>query len=478
MRSFSKFMIGGNWRQSDQKTDVFFPFNGDKVAEIYLAGEPEVEDAVWTAQRGFEITQKLPAHQRYQILMNLVDLFGKYEKELGETMILEGGKTHSHVKAEVGFSREATRVAAEEAKRIPGEVVPMDWAPAGEGRFAVLRRFPIGTVLGITPFNFPILLAMHKVAPAIAAGNSLILKPASKTPLSSLLLAEMILEAGYPPEALSVFLCSNELTERMVQDDRIAYLSFTGSDVVGWRLKSLSGRKRSTLELGGNAAVILHEDANLDYAVKKIVSGGFSQSGQNCISVQRVYIHESVYGPALEQILDGVSKLKVGDPRDEQVEVGPMITQQAASDAYAKVQAAVAQGAKVLAGGQVDGTMFSPTVLAETTPEMDVNHSEMFAPVITVTPYRDFNDAVRLVDNSQYGLQAGVFTQDINRIMQAYNKIQVAALLVNDIPTYRMDQMPYGGVKNSGFGREGPKYAIEEMTEMRMLVINREGGRF
>ncbi len=346
MRSFSKFMIGGKWRESDQKTDIVFPYNGDKVAEIYLAGESEVEEAIQAAQRGFGITQKLPAHRRYQILMNLVELFGKYENELGETMILEGGKTHSHVKAEVGFSMEATRVAAEEAKRIPGEVVPMDWAPAGEGRFAVLRRFPIGTVLGITPFNFPILLAMHKVAPAIAAGNSLILKPASKTPLSSLILAEMILEAGYPPEALSVFLCSNELTERMVQDDRIAYLSFTGSDVVGWHLKSVSGRKRSTLELGGNAAVILHEDANLDYAVKKIVSGGFSQSGQNCISVQRVFVHESIYGPALEQILDRVSELKFGDPRDEQVEIGPMITVKAASDAYAKVQVGYRTGGK------------------------------------------------------------------------------------------------------------------------------------
>ena len=477
MRSFSKFMIGGKWRHSNQKTDIYFPFNGDKVAEIYLAGESEVGDAIQIAQKGFEITQDLPAYRRYQILMNLVELFGKYEKELGETMILEGGKTHSHVKAEVGFSMEATRVAAEEAKRIPGEVVPMDWSPAGDGRFAVLRRFPIGPVLGITPFNFPILLAMHKVAPAIAAGNSLILKPASKTPLSSLLLAEMILEAGYPPEALSVFLCSNELTERMVQDDRIAYLSFTGSDVVGWRLKSLSGRKRVTLELGGNAAVILHEDANLEYAVKKVVSGGFSQSGQNCISVQRIYAHESIYSEVLERILAGVSELKVGDPRDQQVDIGPMITEKAASDANAKVQAAVSQGAKVVAGGQVAGTMFAPTVLVNTSPDMDVNRTEMFAPVITLTRYRDFNEAVHLVDNSRYGLQAGVFTQDINRIMQAFNEIQVAALLVNDIPTYRMDQMPYGGVKNSGFGREGPKYAIEEMTEMRMLIINRDGGR-
>jgi len=472
-----KFLIGGEWRASDALVDVHFPYNNEVVAQVYQASDADLEDAVQAAVRGFEITRRLPSYRRAGILFRLLEQMQARFDELVAALQMEGGKTLNVARGEVSRALETIRISAEEAKRIGGEIVPIDWTKAGEGRIGLVRHLPLGPVLGIAPFNYPLNLSCHKLGPAIAAGNSFILKPASNTPLSGLLLAEMVLEAGYPPEALSVVICPGSRAEKLVRDERIKFFTFTGSSEVGWHLKSVAGRKRVGLELGGNAAAIIHEDANIDYAVRQIAVGGFTNAGQNCISVQRVLIHRPIYNQTLELLLERVARLKFGDPRDPAVEVGPMIDARAAQEAYAKVQEAVAAGARIALGGRCEGTMFEPTVLVDTTPDMRVNREELFAPVITVTPYSDFDEAIRLANDTDYGLQSGLFTNNMNRIMRAFEEIQVGGLQVNDVSTFRIDQMPYGGVKGSGVGREGPRYAIEEMTEMKLMVLNLPGGR-
>lgn len=471
------FLVGGEWRTSDDILEVRFPYTGELIARVCQATDADLEDAVQAAVRGFEATRKLPAHRRSAILYNLLDQMELRTDELIETLILEGGKARNVAAGETARAKETVRVAAEEAKRIGGKIIPIDWTEAGERRQGYVQHMPLGPVLGIAPFNYPLNLACHKLAPAIAAGNSFILKPASATPLTALLLAEMTLAAGYPAEALSVVVCPGSKAERLVADERIRFFTFTGSSEVGWHLKSVAGRKRVGLELGGNAAAIVHEDANIPYAVSRIAMGGFANAGQNCISVQRVLLHRPIYNETLERLLDQIASFKVGDPRDPDTVVGPMIDERAAADAYATVQEALEGGAQVLLGGQCEGTLFHPTVLADAAPDMRVNREEIFAPVITVAPYDDFDEAIRLANDTDYGLQSGVFTQNVNRIMRAFEEIQVGGLQVNDVSTFRVDQMPYGGVKGSGIGREGPRYAIEEMTEMKLMVLNLAGGQ-
>jgi acyl-CoA reductase-like NAD-dependent aldehyde dehydrogenase len=466
------FLVGGQWRHRDECLPVVFPYDGTAIDRVSLASDEDLEEGVQAAVRGFETTRKLPTHARRRILMTLLDLMERRSEELIKTLVLEGGKTVGVARGEVGRARETVRVSAGEAERINGEIIPLDWTEAGENRLGLVRHLPLGPVLGITPFNYPLNLACHKLAPAIAAGNSFILKPASATPLSALLLGELTLEAGYPPEALSVVPCRGARAETLARDPRIAFLSFTGSSEVGWRLKSVCGRTKVGLELGGNAAAIVHEDADIDHAVGRIAVGGFTNAGQNCISVQRVLVHRPVYQRTVDALVDRVRALKLGDPRDPQTDVGPMIDEAAAAGALAKLEAAVRDGAEVLTGGKCSGTLFEPTVLGGTTPEMSVNREELFAPVVTVTPYRDFDEAIALANDTDYGLQAGVFTQNMARIMRAGEEIRVGGLQVNDVSTFRVDQMPYGGVKGSGIGREGPRYAIEEMTERRLMVLN------
>ncbi len=470
----SPFLVGGVWRRSSETAEVCFPFTGDPVGRVCLAGDADIDDAVRAAGSGFATTRRLPAHTRSRILYSLADQIEERSDELAETLILEAGKTRTLARGEVFRAGETIRVAAEEARRIGGEILPLDWNAAGEGYTGYIRRFPLGPVLCITPFNFPLNLACHKVGPAVAAGNSVILKPATKTPLSGLLLGEMLLAAGFPPEAISVLPCTTVRAERLAVDERIACVSFTGSPAVGWHLRSVA-RKRVGLELGGNAAAIVHEDADIGYAASRIASGGFSNAGQVCISVQRVFVHRRIVPAVIEALLGKVRLLKVGDPRESDTDVGPMISEAAAAEAAEKVAEAVRGGARVLHGGSVAGALFSPTILVDTTPAMRVNSTEIFAPVITVTPYDTFEEALAYANASPFGLQAGVFTRDIRRIMQAFGELSVGGLLINDIPTFRMDHMPYGGVKASGLGREGPRYAIEEMTEMRMMVVNTGG---
>jgi len=363
-------------------------------------------------------------------------------------------------------------VAAEESTRIYGEYLPLDCQEFTAGRWGIVRRFPLGPVAGITPFNFPLNLVAHKVAPAIAAGCSMVLKPAPQTPLSSLLLAETIQQAGWPDGALNVIPLSNEDAGILVTDDRIKLISFTGSASVGWEIKKRAGKKKVVLELGGNAGVVVHSDADLAYAAERCVAGGFAYAGQTCISVQRILVEQSVYGKFTDLLLAGVSKLKTGDPLDESTDLGPLIRESDAIRAAEWVQEAVRGGARLLTGGNRKGSMLEPTVLAGTRPDMKVNCQEIFAPVVTVEPYTDFNAALRQINSSPYGLQAGIFTRDAKLLFQAYDDLEVGAVIAGDVPTFRIDHMPYGGIKDSGLGREGLRDTIQEMTEPKLLVMN------
>jgi acyl-CoA reductase-like NAD-dependent aldehyde dehydrogenase len=469
-------LLGGVKKETDEITGVRFPYTGELYAQVCQAGNNDLKAAVTSAVSGFEKTRLLSSHARAAILFRLADAIHRRSPELIDVLIMEGGKTRKFATAEVARSEVTVRTAAEEAKRIYGEIIPLDLSEELSGRTGFLQRFPLGPVVGIVPFNLPLNLACHKLAPAIAAGNSVILKPSSATPVSSLLLGEMALDAGLPPEAISVVPCTGARAEHLVRDPRVAYLSFTGSCAVGWHLREIAGRTKVGLELGGNAAVIVHEDANLAFAAGRIASGGFINAGQVCISVQRVLVHRPVYKDMLERILAATKALKTGDPRDPATDVGPMIDRLKAGEAYLKVQEALRQGARALAGGTLEGTMFSPTVLVDTTPAMRVNMEEVFAPVIAVTPYDDFDEAMRIANTGEYGLQVGVFTQNLNRAMKAFAGMHVGGVIVNDIPTFRADHMPYGGAKGSGLGREGPRFAIGEMSELRLMVINRDGG--
>lgn len=466
------FLVGGEWRTSAEMLDTIFPFDGSVVETCCMAQPADLEDAVRAAQRGFSVMRRLPTYKRVDILTRLHAILTERFESMVEIMTLETGKTRKVSRAEAARALQTIQTAAEEAKRLGGEIIDLDWTPAGENHRGFVRRVPVGIVLGITPFNYPLNLLLHKLAPAIAAGCSAIIKPPEIAPLSSLLLGEWLLEAGMPPEAISILPCPGRMAERLVTDDRIALLSFTGSAPVGWMLKEKAGRKKVVLELGGSAPAIVHEDADLALAVSKTVSGGFANAGQNCISVQRILIHRAVYEDFCDRYLTAVAALKVGDPRDESVDVGPMINVRAAERAEAWVEEALAGGAHRLIGGRREGALFYPTVLSEVTPTMKVCAEEVFAPVVTLSPYDTWEDALRIANDSPFGLQAGVFTRDLGRALSAWENLEMGGVLINDVSTFRVDHMPYGGVKASGLGREGVRYAIQEMTELRLMVIN------
>lgn len=467
-----KFLVGGEWRTNNETLDVMFPYDGSVSATIYMATEKDLDDAVVAAQRGFEITRKLPTYRRVEILRNLHRLFRENFDRMVDLMILESGKNRKTAVGEMSRACQTVLVASEEAGRNYGEVLDLDWTEPGLGHRGFVRHYPVGIVLGITPFNYPVNLGCHKLAPAIATGNAVIIKPPEIAPLSSLLMAELVLEAGFPPEAFSMLPCPGPRAEKLVTDPRIAMLSFTGSAPVGWMLKSKAGRKRVALELGGNAPAIVHEDADLNVAVQKTVIGSFANAGQNCISVQRILLHRPIYEDFCDRFVPAVQALKVGDPRDPATDIGPLINIRAAERVEAWVNEAVAQGATMLLGGKRDGAMVPATVLAEVTPTMKVCIEEVFAPVVTLSPYETWDDAIQQANASNFGLQAGVFTNDIRCMMDAWERLEVGGVQINDVSTFRVDHMPYGGIKDSGLGREGVRYTMQEMTEMRQLVIN------
>ena len=467
-----KILVGGEWRATNDVLTVNFPYDGSVAGEVYMASQQDMEDAMAAAVRGFEITRRLPSYKRTDILENLQQIVSERFEDFVTAMIMEGGKTRKVAIGETKRCLQTLKVSAEEARRIEGDVFSIDWTPAGENRQGFTKREPIGTVLGITPFNYPLNLAAHKIGPAIASGNAIILKPAEKTPLSSVLLAQAVLDAGYPPEAFSMLNAWGKDTSYMIQDDRIAMISFTGSGTVGWMLKAQAGSKKVALELGGNAGMVVHNDANLEMAAHQASVGAFTNAGQNCISVQRMLIQRDVFEEFTDYFINHVQALKVGDPRHGDTDVGPMITLNDAERAENWANEAVKAGATILHGGERDGQMFPPMVLGQTVEEMKVNCEEVFAPIVTLRPYDKWDDAIAIVNDTPYGLQAGIFTNDMKRIMDAWNRVDVGGLHINSVPTFRVDHMPYGGIKMSGYGREGVKYAIEDMTELRLMVLN------
>ncbi|MDE4908349.1 aldehyde dehydrogenase family protein [Methanogenium marinum] len=476
MESSEPFLVGGEWRTSPAVLDVADPYLGCTVKSVCLAGREDCNDALIAAEAGFKQMRILPAYRRSECLMAMADYLDEHADEAAALIVSEAGKPRRSAEGEVIRSVDTLRVSAEEARRIGGEILSLDWTEGGEGRTGYLYRVPLGIILGITPFNFPLNLACHKLGPALAAGNACILKPASKTPLSSLFLGEAALAAGVPPEAISVLPCLSETAEAMVRDPRVSMVSFTGSPEVGWHLQGIAGTPRVGLELGGNAAVIVHEDADLTYAAARIVQGAFSYSGQACISVQRVLVHHAVYEEMRLLICERAASLVTGDPAAPETDVGPMISEFAAIAAEKKILEAVEAGAVCCTGGKREGAILHPTVLENTAPEMNVNATELFAPGLTLTAYHTWAEAVAMAADTPYGLQAGIFTNNLTRIREAARGIPVGGLIVNDIPTFRMDHMPYGGTKRSGIGREGPRYAIREMTEERQIVINGQVG--
>lgn len=466
------FLIGGQWRTSEAAAPVHDPFTGKILAEVFQGGQADAEAAIRSTVEAAPVMAALPSHARFHLLQRIAGALYDRREEVARLMTSEAGKPIADAKREVSRAVQTFTVAAEEAKRIPGEVIPLDWTPGTDSHLGILRRFPIGPVLGITPFNFPLNLVAHKVAPALAAGNPILIKPAPQTPLTALLLGEVATEAGVPPGGLNVLPCENHVAEQLVVDQRFKLLSFTGSAAVGWMLKEKCGKKKVVLELGGNAGVIIEPDADLEYAAQRCAAGGFGYAGQTCISVQRIFVHQSVADLFTTKLLLQVARLKAGDPSDEATVIGPLIDERAAHRVEEWIGEAVAQGARVLLGGKRRASIVEATVLSNVTPTMKVSCHEIFGPVVTVTPYRHFDEAIQALNRSDYGLQAGVFTQDVNKVFHAFRYLEVGAVLANEIPTFRADHMPYGGVKDSGIGREGVKAAIEDMTEPRLLVIN------
>ncbi|MGD0647006.1 MAG: aldehyde dehydrogenase family protein [Acidobacteriaceae bacterium] len=460
--------------RSEERAEIVIlrnPYNGQAIEEVCYATANDAVVACAAAERAFAITKKLPSWERSAILARMADTITSGSEAIARVIALEAGKPLKDARAEVGRGIHTFRTAAEEAKRIDGGLQPADWTPGTEGRIALTRRYPIGPILGITPFNFPLNLVAHKLAPAIAAGNPIIIKPAPQTPLTALRLGQIAVEAGWPAEAISVLPCSNQIAALIVQDERIRMLSFTGSAAVGWKLKEMAHRKRVTLELGGNAAVIVCADADVDLAAQRILAGGYTYAGQSCISVQRVYAHASIKYDLIRRIRDGLKSLSVGDPLDESTRLGPMINLAAAERVEAWIHEAAKDGGTIHAGGGRMGTLVEPTLLSDVSPASQLCREEAFAPVVIVNGFDTLDEAIASTNASSYGLQAAIFTRNWASMAKAWAELEVGAVLVDESSAWRADQLPYGGVKNSGVGKEGVRAAIEEMTEPRLLII-------
>ena len=467
-------LLGGTTVSTGATFDVRSPYDRALVATVHRGRPSDIEQAIAGATASFDTTRHLPAWKRAQILESVSAAIAQRRDEFATAIALEAGKPVRTARAEVDRAVFTFKTAAEEAKRIHGEIVSLDWLPGLDGREAQIRRVALGPVAGITPFNFPINLVAHKVAPALAAGDPVIIRPASQTPVSALLLGRLVIEAGWPSEAIAVIPSTTADAAPLVSDERIKLLSFTGSPAVGWSLKTKAGRKRVTLELGGNAAVIVHADADVAYAAERVAWGGFSYAGQSCISAQRIYVHESVYDRFRDDLVRRVEALKTGDPLDDATDVGPVIDGVAADRIGEWLEEATRAGATLLTGGTRDGLVWRPTVVESAPANVRVNCQEVFAPIVTLQRYTDVSEAIRAAGASDFGLQAGIFTHDERIVTQAIDEIDAGGIMVNDVSTFRVDHMPYGGVKLSGFGREGLRYAIEEMTEMKLVTFNRQ----
>ena len=473
-----KLLINGKWVGAirEPSLQVRNPYNQELLGTVPEADEQQVDSAIKSAQEAFKLTKNLPAHKRSLILEHTSDIIKERKEELARTIALESGKPIKLARGEVDRATETFKFASEEAKRLYGETIPMDASRNGEGRTAFTIREPLGVIGAISPFNFPLNLVAHKVAPAIASGNTVVLKPSTYTPITSIKLGKIMLDAGLPQGALNIVTGpGSTVGDTIVRDTRISKITFTGSASIGLGITEKAGLKRITLELGSNSPVIIDRDA-LQNAGQKIVErcvfGSFAYSGQVCISIQRIYVHQDIKDEFLKQFLKAVSELKSGDPLDENTDIGPMITEQEAERVKQWIDEAVSKGAKVLIGGNHKGSMFEPTVLTNVMPDMKVMAQEIFAPVVSIMGFNDWEQVIREANTSKYGLHAGVYTNDVKKALYAAKNLEAGGVIINDIPTYRVDHIPYGGVKGSGIGREGVKYAIQEMTQPKFICFN------
>ncbi len=468
--------LAGEFVDGETEVRVWNPFDGKDVARVAAAARSMAERAVAAAVEGFEVTRLLPAFERAAILARASAGIAAAKDEIARTITAENGKPIKWSRVEVDRAVHTFHAASGEAERLGGDVVPLDVRAGLEGAFGIVRRVPVGPVLAISPFNFPLNLVAHKLAPAIAAGCSIVLKPASRTPLTALLLARVLAESGLPKGALSVLPCSREVGDVLVADERFRVVSFTGSADVGFGIKARAGKKPAVLELGGNAAVIVHSDADLDRAAERCAIGAFAYAGQVCISVQRVLVHESVHDAFTSRLVERTRSIGVGDPSADSVDVGPMIDDDNAARIEGWIAEARAGGANVWCGGTRSGRLVAPAVLSGVPDSASLAREEAFGPTVDVSPYARLDDAIAAVNRSRFGLQAGVFTSDLEVALRAFDGLDVGGLILNDAPTFRVDTMPYGGVKDSGLGREGVAYAIEHFTERKLLAIHRTRG--
>jgi len=462
--------IGGEFRATKTKINVTNSFNDEIIATTFLADSNDLEESICKALQVREELKKTPSYQRYEILVQIAEEIKIKRLNLANTLAREACKPIRYALAEIDRAYYAFIAASEESKRLPGEIIQMDWTRAGTGKEGVLKYFPIGLIAGIAPFNFPMNLAVHKIAPAIASGNPIILKPARSTPLSTLELARIIDKTNLPKGAISILPMDRMTGNQLVTDDRFKLLTFTGSPQVGWKMKKDAGKKKVVLELGGNAGVIVTPTANIESAVQKCVTGSFAYSGQVCIHVQRIYVQNTIYDTFISNFLSLTKKLKYGNPTDESTDISSMIDEENSIRVEEWVIEAISQGALVLTGGNRHGTFYEPTVLTNTMNSMKVCCKEVFGPVTVIEKYEQFEDAVRMINDSIYGLQAGLFTNSLKEMNYAFDQLEVGGVMVNETSSYRVDHMPYGGIKDSGLGREGIKYAITEMMEPKLLV--------
>ncbi|MBV8082795.1 MAG: aldehyde dehydrogenase family protein [Candidatus Eremiobacteraeota bacterium] len=463
--------VAGERRRTTTAEPVINPFDGTTVATIGVATASDLDDAIVAAQRAFAGFRAWPRYKRKELLLGIVARLRERRDAFVDLMIAESGKPRTYAGIEVDRAMTTFTLAAEESTRTGGEVLPLDLSASTVGYTALVQRFPIGVVAAISPFNFPLNLVAHKLAPAFAVGNTVVLKPPPQAPLSALMLADACYDAGLPPDALSVVHAPIPVAEKLATDERIAMLSFTGSARVGWHLKDIAGKKKVVLELGGNAAAVVAADADLAWAAKRCALGSFAQSGQVCIKVQRIFVERPVYDVFAQLYAKETKALGVGDPAQAATVVGPLIDTANADRVEAWIGEAVGAGAKLVAGGARRGNVIEPTILTQTTPAMKVESEEVFGPVATLTPVDSIDDAFARVNETRYGLQAGVFTFDVRTIAKAFEELQVGGVIANDYPTLRVDNFAYGGIKDSGFGREGVRYAMDEMTELKTLVV-------
>ena len=465
-----KLLLDGEWVETGDWLEVRSPYSGETVARVAKAGAAEARRAVDAAERA--MGKPLPAHKRAEILVRVAGALGRRADEAARQLAAEAGKPLKAARVEVARAMSTYTMAAVEARKLSGEVVPMEGTQAGEGKLAFTLRVPIGVVGAISPFNFPLNLVAHKIAPALAAGCAVVLKPASQTPLSALLLAELATEAGLPPGWLNVLVGpASEIGDVLVEDERVRLITFTGSGDVGWRLRERAPRKRVNLELGNATPVIVEADADVDVAAARLAANGFSYAGQSCISVQRIYVARDAYDEFLERFVPKVEQLVIGDPADEDTDVGPLIAPDERERVLGWIDEARTGGAEILTGGDMEDGLLRPTVIANAGPDLKVSCEEVFGPVVTVNAYDTLDEAIALANGTRYGLQAGIFTARLDTALRAGRELEFGGVTVNEAPTFRADQMPYGGVKASGNTREGPAWAVRELTEERLIVL-------